>query len=108
MKLRVAYNQHGEILAATEGGSHGDQIEPKLLTLSPGRRRLRRGAVDLKGASGYPGASTKAERPGMKRSRFISAAMAASALLVCVDPASANGIDVAVYAGRFNNLDQNL
>ncbi len=26
MKLRVAYNQHGEILAATEGGSHGDQI----------------------------------------------------------------------------------
>ncbi len=44
----------------------------------------------------------------MKRSRFISAAMAASALLVCVDPASANGIDVAVYAGRFNNLDQNL
>ena len=24
MKLRVAYNQHGEILAATEGGSQAD------------------------------------------------------------------------------------
>jgi hypothetical protein len=26
MKLRIAYNQHGEILAATEGGAHADQI----------------------------------------------------------------------------------
>jgi hypothetical protein len=26
MKLRIAYNQHGEILAATQGGSQADQI----------------------------------------------------------------------------------
>jgi hypothetical protein len=26
MKLRIAYNQHGEILAVTEGGSQADQI----------------------------------------------------------------------------------
>jgi hypothetical protein len=58
--------------------------------------------------SGYPDARTKAERPTVKHYRFISAAMAVSALLVCVDPASANGIDLAVYTGRFNNLDQNL
>jgi hypothetical protein len=44
----------------------------------------------------------------MKRYRFISAALAVSALLVCAGPASANGIDLAVYTGRFNNLDQNI
>jgi hypothetical protein len=44
----------------------------------------------------------------MKCYRFISAVLAVSTLFGCVDPASANGIDLAVYTGRFNNLDQNL
>jgi len=43
----------------------------------------------------------------MTRYRFIGAAMVAT-LLACIGLASANGIDLAVYTGRFNNLDQNL